>query len=114
MTSTKTTGRGRPTFCRICEAACGLLVDLGPDGQPVGIRPDRQHPVSRGFVCAKGSRFLEVARHPARLMQPLRRRGDGSYEPTSWQQAMDIVATRLQPLLDRYGPHAGGIDVTEH
>src|SRR5438128_12039160 len=72
--------RSVPTFCRICEAACGLLADLDASGQPVRLRPDRQHPVSQGFVCAKGTEFLEVAEHPARLLWPLRRRADGEYE----------------------------------
>src|SRR5499426_546271 len=98
-----------PTFCRICEAACGLLADLDASGQPVRLRPDRAHPVSQGFVCAKGTRFLEVAEHPARLLSPLRRRADGAYERITWNEAMAFVAQRLRPILERYGPHAVGI-----
>jgi formate dehydrogenase len=75
----------------------------------VRLRPDDQHPVSQGFVCAKGTRFLEVADHPERLRVPLQRRPDGSYEPISWQQAMTFLARRLRPILERYGPHAIGI-----
>lgn len=101
--------RSRPTFCRICEAACGLLVDLDATGQPVRIRPDRAHPVSRGFACAKGTRFLEVVKHPDRLLHPLRQRPDGGYEQVSWPEALAFAAERLQPLLDRYGPHTVGI-----
>ena len=98
-----------PTFCRICEAACGLLADLDTSGQPVRLRPDRAHPVSQGFVCAKGTQFLEVAEHPERLLAPLRRRVDGKYEQITWDEAMAFVAQRLQPILERYGPHAVGI-----
>ena len=50
------------TYCRICEAACGLEVEA--NGRELKIRPDREHPVSRGFVCAKGTRFI-VGRGPA-------------------------------------------------
>ena len=98
-----------PTFCRICEAACGLLADLDTSGQPVRLRPDRAHPVSQGFVCAKGTQFLEVAEHPERLLAPLRRRVDGEYEQITWDEAMAFVAQRLRPMLERYGPHAVGI-----
>ncbi len=109
MADSAKTVRSRPTFCRICEAACGLLVDFDATGQPLGIRPDRQHLVSRGFACAKGTRFLQVAQHRERLMHPLQRRADGRYAQCSWPQAMALVAHRLRPLLERYGPHAIGI-----
>ena len=109
MADSAKTVRSRPTFCRICEAACGLLVDFDAAGQPLGIRPDRQHLVSRGFACAKGTRFLQVAQHRERLMHPLQRRADGRYAQCSWPQAMALVAHRLRPLLERYGPHAIGI-----
>ena len=98
-----------PTFCRICEAACGLLADLDASGQPVRLRPDRAHPSSQGFVCAKGTRFLEVAAHPERLLYPLRRRADGGYERLTWDEAMVFVAQRLRPILERHGPHAIGV-----
>jgi len=99
----------RSTYCRICEAACGLRVDLDAAGQPFRIRPDRQHPVSQGFVCAKGTRFLEVAHHPDRLLYPFHRKPDGSHERLSWAAAMAFLAGRLQPILDQYGPHSVGI-----
>src|SRR5262245_13196226 len=106
---TRPRGQSRLTFCRICEAACGLIADLDASGYPVRLRPDHQHPVSRGFVCAKGTRFLEVAAHPERLLWPLRRRADGGYERTTWTEAMASMAQRLRPILQRYGPHAVGI-----
>jgi len=51
----------RRTFCRICEAHCGVLVETDRDGLLTAIVPDRTHPISQGFVCAKGTRFLEGA-----------------------------------------------------
>lgn len=100
----RVTDAERRTYCRICEAACGLVVDVDADGQPIRLRPDRTHPVSRGYACAKGTRFLEVARHPARLLHP---RVDG--QNVSWSAAIDAVANRLQPIRDRHGPHAIGV-----
>ena len=101
--------RSQPTYCRICEAACGLLLDLDDQGQPLRLRPDRQHPISRGFVCAKGTRFLETASHPDRLRYPMRRRPHGGYERISWIEAHQFLAQRLRPTLDQYGPHAVGL-----
>ena len=41
------------TFCRICEALCGLEVTL-ERGRVSGIRPDTEHVTTRGFACVKG------------------------------------------------------------
>lgn len=94
------------TYCRICEAACGLVAQRDHAGELVSLRPDREHPVSRGFVCAKGTRFAEVARHPERVLHPLRRGIDGRLERIPWSTAAKMLASRLRPLIDRHGPHA--------
>lgn len=101
----------RRTFCRICEAACALRADYDNSGQLLRLRPDREHPVSRGFACAKGTRFLDVAHHPERLLSPLQRRAGGGYQAVSWDVAMSQCAAHLGPILDRYGPHAIAIYV---
>ncbi len=94
------------TYCRICEAACGLLVEHDEHGSPVRLLPDREHPASRGHVCAKGTRFLEVARHPERLLYP---RVDG--HRVDWSMAIEQVAGRLRRVIDAHGPHAVGMYV---
>jgi formate dehydrogenase len=97
----------RRTFCRICEAACGLVADVD-GGRLLALRPDRDHPVSRGFVCAKGTRFGEVAYHPSRLTHPMVRRA-GGLEAVAWREAYEVVAQRLGDLRRRYGPHSVGV-----
>jgi formate dehydrogenase len=92
------------TYCRICEAACGLEAEQADDGR-VRVRPDRAHPVSRGFVCAKGTRFAEVASHPSRLRAPHVRSG-GVLREVSWDVALAEVRARIAPILERHGPHA--------
>ncbi|PON17614.1 hypothetical protein C2W62_12290 [Candidatus Entotheonella serta] len=94
------------TFCRICEAACALCAERDDTGHLRRLYPDREDPVSRGFACAKGTRFLEVANHPERILSPLQRQADGHYQSVSWDTAMAQCAARLRPLLERYGPHA--------
>jgi len=94
------------TYCRICEAACGLVVERDEHGSPVRLLPDREHPASRGHVCAKGTRFLEVARHPDRLLHP---RIDG--RRVAWPAAIDQVASRLRRVIDAHGPHTVGMYV---
>jgi anaerobic selenocysteine-containing dehydrogenase len=91
-----------PTFCRVCEPACGLLAEVDGD-RLVGLRPDPEHPVSRGFACHKGIASLEIHRDRDRVDHPLRRRGDGSFESVSWDAALREIASRLRDLIDREG-----------
>ena len=59
-------------FCRICEALCGLEIDL-QDGRAVDIRPDAEHPATAGFACIKGLQQHHMYSSPDRLLRPLAR-----------------------------------------
>ena len=52
------------TFCRICIAACGLLVTTDGD-QVLEVKGDLDHPLSAGYTCSKG-RALPSAHHDRR------------------------------------------------
>jgi anaerobic selenocysteine-containing dehydrogenase len=97
----------RVTFCRICEPLCGMVATV-QDERVVKLRPDPEHPLSRGFACPKGIAMAEVQNDPDRVTRPLRRRPDGSFEPVSWDEALDDIAARLRTILDRDGPAALG------
>jgi anaerobic selenocysteine-containing dehydrogenase len=97
----------RVTYCRICEAACGLLADVA-DGKVVALRPDREHVISRGFVCAKGTRFTELHTSPDRLNHPLRRNGD-TLVRIGWDQALTEIGGKLREIRRVHGPHAVGV-----
>ncbi len=43
----------RDTFCRICEAMCGLKVEVEA-GRIQQIRPNLDHVATSGFACLKG------------------------------------------------------------
>jgi formate dehydrogenase len=97
----------RVTYCRICEAGCGLLADVEGD-QVVALRPDPDHVVSRGYACAKGTRFLEVHKSPERVDRPLIRR-NGRLTPTSWDEALADAGQRIRAIRDVHGPHSVGV-----
>jgi anaerobic selenocysteine-containing dehydrogenase len=97
------------TYCRICEAACGLRVERDEHHNPIKLSPDKNHPVSKGYICAKGTRFLEVARHPSRLNRPMKRGEDGVLHPVSWAEALQFVSDKLNAIRRQYGDHAVGI-----
>lgn len=89
------------TYCRICEASCGLIATLDADGRLERLRPDPDHPLSRGFACPKGIAMTDVQNDPDRVLHPLRRREDGSFERVSWDEALDDIGARLAAALDR-------------
>jgi formate dehydrogenase len=93
------------TFCRVCEPACGLVAQVR-DGELVRLRPDKEHPVTRGFACNKGLAGDEVHRDPDRVDHPLRRTADGGFERVSWDEAIADIAARLRAVLDAHGPDA--------
>jgi len=94
------------TFCRICEAFCGLRVDVA-DGRMTRIRPDPDNLASQGHLCVKGVAALAVAYDPDRVVTPLKRvGGPGDFAPVSWEEAMAHIAERLATILRRDGPDA--------
>jgi formate dehydrogenase len=96
------------TFCRICEAHCGMVASVEED-TVVRLRPDPDHPLSRGYACPKGIAMLDVQNDPDRVTHPLRRRpgGDG-FDRVSWEEALDDIGARLRATLQRHGPASLG------
>ncbi|MET9213483.1 MULTISPECIES: molybdopterin-containing oxidoreductase family protein [unclassified Nocardia] len=92
------------TFCRICEPFCGMIATIEND-KLVGLRPDRDHPLSKGFACPKGMAYPNVQNDPDRVRYPQRRRPDGGFERVSWDEAMTDIAARLRHLRTEYGGH---------
>jgi len=95
-----------PTFCRICEALCGLTVET--EGNRVtAIRPDDGHVATEGYACLKGLRQHELYGSPDRLRYPLRRQGDrnaASLSRATWEEANADIGSRVRSILDTHGP----------
>ncbi len=90
------------TYCRICEPLCGMVATV-EDGRLTSLRPDSEHPVTRGFSCPKGIEFVHVQNDPERLLHPLRRTPDGSFEQISWETATQEIGVRLRDIRRRHG-----------
>lgn len=88
----------KTTFCRICEALCGLEVDV-EDGKIVDIRPDSDHVATDGFGCPKGLKQHHILSSPDRLKYPLKRVGTG-FERISWEQALTEIGAKVRQLID--------------
>src|SRR5215203_85499 len=62
-------GDERLSFCRICAAACGIVVRVDGD-RVLEVRGDLDHPVSRGYTCPKGRALPAFHHDPDRLDHP--------------------------------------------
>ena len=94
------------TFCRICEATCGLQVDVA-ENRIVDIQPDPEHVVSRGYACVKGTRYASTQHSPDRLLNPIKRIGS-EWHDISWAQAMREIAEKVNRLIALHGPQTFG------
>jgi formate dehydrogenase len=84
------------TFCRICEASCGLVAEL-ENGKVVEFRPNKDHIGTDGFACMKGLNQHKMYDSPDRLQHPLKRVGD-HFERISWAQAYAEIGQKVKGL----------------
>jgi anaerobic selenocysteine-containing dehydrogenase len=92
------------TTCYMCACRCGIDVHLR-DGRVAHIEGNRDHPVNRGVLCAKGAAGIMQHLSPARLKGPLRRtgpRGSGEFREIPWNEALGIAANWLAPVREKH------------
>ena len=98
--SPKVSDEVRKTTCYMCACRCGINVHL-KDGKVAYIEGNRDHPVNKGVLCAKGSAGIMQVNAPSRLRAPLKRvgpRGSGEFEEISWDEALDLAVSWLEPI----------------
>ena len=89
------------TFCRICEALCGLEVTVDAD-QVVDIKPDEKHVATRGYGCIKGLMQHRMYNTPDRLLYPMQRI-DGELQRVTWDDALGSIGGKVRELIDEHG-----------
>ena len=94
----------RTTCSRDCPDACGIVATV-EDGHVVSVAGDPAHPVTRGFLCFRTSRYPDLLAGPARLRQPLLRK-NGQLVPVSWDEALATAASWLKTVRAESGPEA--------
>ncbi len=90
----------RKTTCYMCACRCGIDVHL-KSGKVAYIEGNRDHPINKGVLCAKGSAGIMQINAPSRLRAPLKRvgpRGSGAFEEITWEEALSLATSWLQPL----------------
>ncbi|MEM5313905.1 molybdopterin oxidoreductase family protein [Paraburkholderia sp. JHI869] len=86
-----------------CPDTCAMRVTV-ENGRAIKVSGDPDHPPTQGVLCTKVTRYAERVHHPKRLTQPMKRvgrKGEGHFEPISWDEANRIAAERLGEIAQR-------------
>jgi anaerobic selenocysteine-containing dehydrogenase len=101
-----------------CPDSCAVLVTIDEFGSATRVQGDPTHPVTRGFLCGKVAKYLDRVYSPSRLLYPMRRRAGAPkgkmpygreadvFERIGWDQALDLIAERLQRIAHEHGPES--------
>ena len=108
--SDELTARECRALCGICPAGCGVVVTYDDRGRIANVRPDES--AELGVICKLGEHSAEIVYSKDRVLYPLHRNGEkGTYdfERISWDDAYDIIVTKLSEIKAKYGPEATSI-----
>ena len=100
--------RVEPGGCNICFNCCSTKFHFS-GGKLVQITGNEDDPILKGKVCPKSQLTVQLYNNEKRLTKPLKRvgeRGEGKFEPISWDQALDEIAAKMTAVRDRYGNEA--------
>ena len=97
----------RRTLCDICSPTdhCGINAYV-KDGKVIKVEGTKEHPYNHGRLCTKGGANRQYIYREDRLRTPLRRvgeRGEGKFEPISWDEAYDEIARNLLRIRETDG-----------
>ncbi len=91
-----------------CPDTCGVVTEV-ENGRAVRFVGDPEHPITRGWLCAKVRPYLDHVYHPGRLLHPLRRvgpKGSGQWQRVGWPEAIAEIAGRWREISARDGAEA--------
>ena len=112
------------TTCRLCLVRCGISVETEDTSLPKAVgdglvpRPsaeivrfigNREHPLSRGYLCVKGKSSVTLMDSPNRVIYPQKRvgeRGSGRWQRVTWNEALDDIGRRLGAIINKHGSRA--------
>lgn len=91
-----------------CPDTCATITEV-QDGRALAFYADNEHPMTRGWLCAKVRPYLERVYDPDRLAYPIRRIGPkcaGAWRRISWEEAIEEITQRWKAIIREYGAAA--------
>jgi formate dehydrogenase (NADP+) alpha subunit len=99
-----TVAKAVSTTCPFCGCGCSISLEV-VDDRIVRTRPGKESSVNHGTICVKGSYGYDFVHSPERLTSPLIKSNNG-FEKASWEQALNLVASKLNRIKDTHGPNS--------
>ncbi len=92
------------TVCTYCGVGCSF--DVHSRGREIlKIQPQTEGPANSISTCVKGKFGWDHINAQDRLTKPLIRDG-ARFREASWEEALDLIATKLQSVINSHGPNA--------
>lgn len=91
------------TLCRMCGVSCGINAYF-KDDKLVRREPSEYFKFLGGH-CPRWGAIDEFQYSQERLLHPLKR-VDGGFERISWDEAYDIIVSKLNEVKENYGPES--------
>lgn len=79
------------------------------NGRAIRLAGNPDHPFTQGFLCTKVARYLDRTYHDGRLLYPQIRvgaKGEGKFRRATWDEALSLIAARLESVIDEHGPQS--------
>lgn len=96
-----------PYTCLVCNIEDGGLAFV-KDGRIRKLEGNPRHPSTRGRLCGKGGAGMGHVYDPDRILYPLKRtgpRGSGRWKRVSWDEALGVVAKKLNEVIEKGHPN---------
>ncbi|OLS02673.1 molybdopterin-containing oxidoreductase family protein [Tissierella creatinophila] len=99
-------------ICSFCSGSCGIEL-LVKDNKILEVRGDRDHPITKGYICPKGKALPEIVHSKDRLIKPMKKDKDGNWTEIEYKDAIKIIVKKLKGLKDNFGPESLSIHAGE-
>jgi predicted molibdopterin-dependent oxidoreductase YjgC len=93
------------TVCPYCGCGCNLTLHVRRN-EVIRVS-SREDTINEGWLCPKGRFGYNFIKSPERLKTPLIRE-NGKFREASWDEALDLVETKIRKVSDKYGADAIG------
>ena len=87
----------KKSYCRFCLSFCGVEINYDPNGTPIKVSGDSNHPLSKGYTCSKGRNLLSFY-SKNRQLYPINHKHKGG-----WNQTLISLGEDIGKVVDRYG-----------
>ncbi len=91
-----------------CQDSCAWVAHV-EDGKVIRVEGAKDHPITRGVLCAKVKDYEARLTAPGRVLHPLKRsgpKGSGQFTPITWDEALTEIATRFKAIIAEHGAEA--------